>query len=56
MAGRLGSGGVTEWMHWILAIILMLWSHQICGQGQGAADCHSCVTVMSSRIFFPLPQ
>ncbi|KFP32740.1 hypothetical protein N325_04614, partial [Colius striatus] len=59
MAGRQESGGVTGQMHWILAAILMLWSHQIGGQGQGlclgAAGCHSCVTVMSSRIF-PVPQ
>ncbi|KFP72923.1 hypothetical protein N310_00906, partial [Acanthisitta chloris] len=59
MAGRQGSNGVAGWVHWILAVILMLWSHQISGQGQGfylgAAGCHSCATVMSSRIF-PLPQ
>ncbi|KFW11047.1 hypothetical protein N327_13518, partial [Fulmarus glacialis] len=35
MAERQGSGGVTGWTLWILAIILMLWSHQISGQGQG---------------------
>ncbi|KFP67747.1 hypothetical protein N322_01905, partial [Cariama cristata] len=35
MAGLQGGGGVTGWMHWILAIILTLWSHQISGQGQG---------------------
>ncbi|KGL92350.1 hypothetical protein N301_10246, partial [Charadrius vociferus] len=35
MAERQGSGGVTGWAHWILAIILMLWGHQISGQGQG---------------------
>ncbi|XP_075290080.1 roundabout homolog 2 isoform X13 [Opisthocomus hoazin] len=36
MAGRQGSGGVTGWKHWILSMILMLWSHQISGQGQGS--------------------
>ncbi|KAM9020149.1 roundabout homolog 2 isoform 6-T6 [Ara ararauna] len=36
MAGRQGSSRVTGWMHWILAAILMLWSHQISGQGQGS--------------------
>ncbi|KFO06048.1 hypothetical protein N312_02730, partial [Balearica regulorum gibbericeps] len=35
MAERQGSGAVTGRTHWILAVILMLWSHQICGQGQG---------------------
>ncbi|KFP22612.1 hypothetical protein Z169_06772, partial [Egretta garzetta] len=35
MAGRQGSGRVTGQPHWILAIILMLWSHQMSGQGQG---------------------
>ncbi|XP_030327410.1 roundabout homolog 2 isoform X17 [Strigops habroptila] len=36
MAGRQGSSRVTGRMHWILAAILMLWSHQISGQGQGS--------------------
>ncbi|KFQ46866.1 hypothetical protein N333_00572, partial [Nestor notabilis] len=35
MAGRQGSSRVTGRMHWILAAILTLWSHQISGQGQG---------------------
>ncbi|KFQ93098.1 hypothetical protein Y956_06823, partial [Nipponia nippon] len=35
MAGRQGSIRVTGQTHWIFAIILMLWSHQISGQGQG---------------------
>lgn len=35
MAERQGSGRVTGWAHWILAITLMLWGHQISGQGQG---------------------
>ncbi|KFQ40681.1 hypothetical protein N332_03649, partial [Mesitornis unicolor] len=35
MAGKQGSGRVTGWTYWILAIILTLWSHQISGQGQG---------------------
>ncbi|XP_074455634.1 roundabout homolog 2 isoform X15 [Larus michahellis] len=33
MAERQGSGRVTGRTHWILAIILMLWGHQISGQG-----------------------
>ncbi|KAM9565478.1 roundabout homolog 2 isoform 6-T6 [Guaruba guarouba] len=36
MAGRQGSSRVTGRMHWILAAILTLWSHQISGQGQGS--------------------
>ncbi|KFQ60611.1 hypothetical protein N334_02577, partial [Pelecanus crispus] len=35
MDGRQGSGGVTGQTRWILAIILILWSHHISGQGQG---------------------
>ncbi|PKU36165.1 lipase member i [Limosa lapponica baueri] len=35
MAERHGSGRVTGWTQWILAIILMLWGHQSSGQGQG---------------------
>lgn len=35
MAGRQGIGRVAEQMQWILAIILMLWGHQVSGQGQG---------------------
>lgn len=35
MAERQGSGRVTVWAHWILAITLMLWGHRISGQGQG---------------------
>ncbi|KFQ73767.1 hypothetical protein N337_01073, partial [Phoenicopterus ruber ruber] len=35
MAGREGSNRVTGGRYWILAIILMLWSRQISGQGQG---------------------
>lgn len=35
MAGRQGSGRIAGKMHWMLAIILMLWGHQISGQGQG---------------------
>ncbi|KFQ68538.1 hypothetical protein N335_12315, partial [Phaethon lepturus] len=35
MAGKQGSSWVTGQTHWILATILMLWSHQINGQGQG---------------------
>ncbi|KFW69776.1 hypothetical protein AS28_02455 [Pygoscelis adeliae] len=34
MAERRGSSMVTGRMHWILAIVLMLWSHQIRGQGK----------------------
>ncbi|XP_030818398.1 roundabout homolog 2 isoform X11 [Camarhynchus parvulus] len=36
MAGRQGSGRVAGKMHWILAVIPMLWGHQISGQGQGS--------------------
>lgn len=35
MAGRQGSSQVTGLVYWMLAAILMLWSHQISGQGQG---------------------
>lgn len=35
MAKRQGSGGVTGRIHWMLAVILTLWSHHISGQGQG---------------------
>lgn len=35
MAGGQGSGTVAGKMHWILAVIPMLWGHQISGQGQG---------------------
>ncbi|KFV09030.1 hypothetical protein N339_12426, partial [Pterocles gutturalis] len=35
MAGRQGSGRVTGRTHRILTIILMLWNHQVCGQGPG---------------------
>ncbi|KFO85010.1 hypothetical protein N320_05352, partial [Buceros rhinoceros silvestris] len=35
MAERQGSSGVAGRIHWISAIILMLWSHHISGQGQG---------------------
>ncbi|XP_064920419.1 roundabout homolog 2 isoform X13 [Columba livia] len=36
MAGKQGSSRVTGWTHWMFTIILMLWSHQISGQGQGS--------------------
>lgn len=35
MAERQGSGGVAGQIHWISAMILMLSSHHISGQGQG---------------------
>ncbi|KFZ54858.1 hypothetical protein N338_12948, partial [Podiceps cristatus] len=35
MAGRQGSSRVIGQTHWILSIILLLWSRQISGQGQG---------------------
>ncbi|KFW85463.1 hypothetical protein N305_05701, partial [Manacus vitellinus] len=35
MAGRQESDGVAGRVHWILSIILMLWSYQSSGQGQG---------------------
>ncbi|KFV20738.1 hypothetical protein N340_01192, partial [Tauraco erythrolophus] len=35
MAERQENDRVTGWTHWVLAIILLLWSHQISAQGQG---------------------
>ncbi|XP_040516831.1 uncharacterized protein LOC418465 [Gallus gallus] len=55
MAGRSLTIRLTRWTHWVSAIILLLWSHQISGQGQGPLLEPLPVTVMSSKIF-PLSQ